>query len=595
MSEPATIARAIEISATRAPQRGFSFVTGEIDVEVFHSYAEIERISAGLGGAMQALGLEKGDRLALILPENEEFVLTFLAALRVGVIPVPIYPPIGLGQLGGYFDNVRHIIRRSRARALVTSKRIKPLLGAVFSTCRDLRHIVTFNALGQASQPCSPVDIDADDIAFLQFTSGSTSRPKGVVVSHANLLANSRSIIVEGLRADPQRFSAFTWLPLFHDMGLIGFVITLLAFSIRVTFMPTLTFLKRPATWLRGMSHTRADVSFAPNSAYALCLKRIRDRDLDGVDLSNWSFAGCGAEPIRAETLEAFADRFAPYGFRKEAFLPAYGMAESTLAISFGRGIRVDRVKASVLWREGRAEPCGEADEDRARLVACGKAFEGHAIGVFALDDERSERPLPDRVVGELRLRGPSVCQGYYDDPESTRAATAGLWFRTGDLGYLVDGEVYICGRAKEVIIVNGRNFYPQDIEWAAHRVEGVRKGNVVAFGSSGADANREYAVLAFETLSADAADHKRIAREIRATVQETIGLVLDDIVPIAPGALPKTSSGKLQRVKVRQLYESGDLTGRKGARDVDRMEQAKHIAQSQLAYLKLAIFGGKH
>jgi fatty-acyl-CoA synthase len=592
---PATLAQAVEVSAAQAPERGFRFITDERKGrEVFHSFAEIERVTAGLAGAIQALGLVKGDRLALIVPDNDAFVLTFLAALRAGVVPVPVYPPVGLGQLSGYLDNTRHIVERSGARALVTSARIKPLLGAVYSSCPELRHIVSFSALLEASQPFSPVDVAPRDVAFLQYTSGSTSRPKGVVLTHANLLANSHSIIIEGLRADPERFAAFTWLPLYHDMGLIGFVVTLLVYGINVTFMSALDFLRRPAAWLRGISRTRADVSFAPNFAYALCVKRIRDEEIEGIDLSGWRFAGCGAEPIRAETLEAFASKFAPYGFRRESFLPAYGMAESTLAISFGKGIPVDSVRASVLSGENRAVPCQAGDNDCQRIVGCGKAFEGHQIAVFAPEDDRSLDPLPDRVVGEFRLRGPSVCQGYFEDPALSAASIAGGWLKTGDLGYLVDGEVYVCGRSKELIIVNGRNFYPQDIEWSAHRVEGVRKGNVIAFGARGPDPDREWVVLAFETSSTDTADRQRMMSEIRASVQGSIGVALDDVVPLPAGALPKTTSGKLQRTKTRQLYETGELARRRGSRDANPIEQVRQIAASQFEYLKLAVVGGK-
>ncbi len=591
---PLTLAHAVEQSAAHANARGYFFITDDKGTENFLSFSEIERVSSGLAGSMQALGLSKGDRVALILPDNDTFVLAFISALRAGIVPVPIYPPTGLGQLSGYLDNTRHIVERSGSKALVTSPLIKPLLGTIHSACPELSHVMTFAALKEASCPFKPVNVVPDDVAFLQFTSGSTSRPKGVVLTHANLKANAHNIIVEGLRADPETFSGFTWLPLFHDMGLIGFVLSPLLYGIRVSFMPALMFLKRPATWLQGMSRTKADISFGPNFAYALCVKRIREREIEGIDLSSWRFAGCGAEPIRAENLEAFAKAFGPYGFRQQAFLPAYGMAESTLAITFGKDIPTDVVKASALWTEGRAQPCDVSNDDCLRIVGCGKAFDKHEVGVFALDDDQSERPLADRVVGELRLRGPSVCTGYFQEPELSRESVAGGWFRTGDLGYLVDGEVFICGRSKEVIIVNGRNFYPQDIEWEASQIEGVRKGNVIAFGTGSADGNRECVVLAFETTVTDPQEHKRMASEVRSRVQDAVGLALDDVVVLAAGALPKTSSGKLQRTKTRELYEAGTLDERKSAREVDRVDQVKQIAKSQLEYLKLAVFGGK-
>jgi len=269
-------------------------------------------------------------------------------------------------------------------------------------------------------------------------------------------------------------------------------------------------------------------------------------------------------------------------------------MAESTLAISFDKGLHTDQVRASTLWSEGRAEPVLQDSEDTLRIVSCGKAFEGHDVGVFALDDDRSERPLPERSVGELRLRGPSVTPGYFEETEKTAEAFAGGWLRTGDLGYLADGGVYICGRSKEVVIVNGRNFYPQDIEWEASQIDGVRKGNVICFGSGNGGSDREQVILAYETGVEDPEKRKQIGNDIRSRVQDAVGVALDDVVAVDPGVLPKTSSGKLQRTRARELYESGELLGRKSAREVDRVDQVKHLARSQFEYLKLSLFGNR-
>jgi fatty-acyl-CoA synthase len=595
MSLPATLDALIERVAARAPSRGYRFVQDDRWAETFHSFEQLERRTARVAGALQDLGLAKGDRVALILPDNDVFVLAFLAALRAGIVPVPIYPPTGLGQLGAYLDNTRHIVGRSGARALVTSSTIKPLLGTVQGACPELRQVLAAGSLIDSSRDFSPVSLRPDDTAFLQFTSGSTSRPKGVVLTHANLLANIHNIVYEGLRATGDDDVGLTWLPLFHDMGLIGFVLAPLAEAIGITYLSPLMFLKRPGSWLQAMSRFRGTISFGPNFAYALCVKRVRERDLEGVDLSRWRVAGCGAEPIRAETLEAFADTFAKVGFRKEAMLPAYGMAESTLAISFSRGVPTDRVKASVLWAEGKAlEQPDAADRDALRIVCCGKAFEKHEIGVFEQGDEQSARPLPERTVGELRLRGPSVTPGYFEEPELTREAFAGGWFKTGDLGYLAGGEVLICGRSKELVIVNGRNFYPQDIEWEASQVPGVRKGNVIAFATGGEDGDREHVALAFETAATEPEELRRMSADVRARVQAAVGLALDDVVALPAGALPKTSSGKLQRTKTRELYDKGELAARRSAREVDRLDQVKEIAKSQLEYLKLAVFGGR-
>lgn len=589
-----TLAEAVEATAKTSPKRGYRFVQNDKLDGDYHTFEQVEQSTRAVAAALQDAGLAKGDRVALILPDADQFVFTFLAALRAGVVPVPIYPPTGLGQLSGYVDNTRHIVHRCGAKALVTAPMIKPLLGSVQASCPALESVMTHASLMESTASFRPVEVAPDDTAFLQFTSGSTSKPKGVILTHANLLANIHNIVVEGLKIDVEKDAGLTWLPLFHDMGLIGFVLATIAHGIEVSFMSPLLFLKRPSVWVRGMSKFNATITFGPNFAYALSVKRVRPKEIEGIDLSKWRVAGCGAEPIRAETLESFADFYAPYGFKKEAFFPAYGLAESTLAVSFARSVPTDNVKASVLWSEDQAVACEATDPDGLRIVRCGPAFAGHEIGVFALDDAKCEHPLPERKVGEIRLKGPSVSPGYFEEPELTRKAFVDGWFFTGDLGYLADGHVHICGRSKEVVIINGRNFYPQDIEWEASQVDGVRKGNAIAFGTGGDGGEREAVILAFETAVTDPDQLDRMAKEIRGRIQEVVGLMLDDVVPLAPGVLPKTSSGKLQRTRTRDLYDQGELVRRKSQREADRVDQVKEIAKSQLGYLKLAVFGGR-
>jgi fatty-acyl-CoA synthase len=404
----------------------------------------------------------------------------------------------------------------------------------------------------------------------------------------------------DGLRMGPPDVG-ISWLPLYHDMGLIGFVLAPLYHRIPIVFLPALLFLKRPITWFQAITRHGGTASFAPNFAYALCVKRIRAADLEGLDLSTWRIAGCGAEPIRAETLEAFADAFAPIGFNGRALLPSYGMAESSLAIAFtelGEGLKTISVHGPTLWEKGDARPASEDDEDAVRLVSCGPEFPEHRVRVFDPADAGSERPLPERAVGELRISGPSVMRGYWEDAERTREAFAGPFLRTGDLGFMAGGHVFICGRSKEVVIVNGRNYYPQDMEWEASKVPGVRKGNVVAFGArdpSGVERDRERVVVALEVQEPERLGQASgLLAAVRRAVQEGMGLTLDDVVALPPGALPKTSSGKLQRAKTRELYETGELMGRPTSRDLSKLEVARHAAMSQLSYFKLAVLGGR-
>jgi acyl-CoA synthetase (AMP-forming)/AMP-acid ligase II len=626
MFTPRTVVQAVEDAAKADPTRGFRFVpesfapglTSGGANETTFSYTAIERASARYGGALQALGLQKGDRVALILPQAEDFILCFFGAVRAGIVPVPIYPPLGLGQLQGYLDNTRHIVAKSGARALVTSSTIKRLLGTVQASCPALEQVVAVEGIRESLEALKPEKITVDDVAFLQFTSGSTSRPKGVSVTHLNLAMNIHYIMELGLKVNPEHDVGVSWLPLYHDMGLIGFVLTPLMQAIPCVFLPPLLFLKRPVSWFQAITRHKGTIAYAPNFAYALCSKRIREKDLEGIDLSSWRVAGCGAEPIRPETLETFADTFARVGFRKEALFPSYGMAESTLAVAFsplGDGVKILSVDGPTLWAEGLAAVAREGDEHAVRLVSCGSEFPEHKIRIFDPDDARSDTPLPEDRVGEIRISGPSVMAGYWEDAERTRETFAGPFLRTGDLGFLHGGELYICGRSKEVVIVNGRNYYPQDMEWEASKVEGIRKGNVIAFGArdpSGIERDRERVVVAFEMQddtapalraergvhdedASDRVDHAHaLSQAVRKAVQDGMALTLDDVVPLAPGVLPKTSSGKLQRGKTRELYESGELTRRAGKGEATRLELAKQAAMSQLSYFRLAVLGGR-
>ena len=591
-----TLVEAIE-DAAASTKTGYRFIEEGSQAEPFFTHGGVERASARYGGALQALGAGKGDRVALILPDNADFVFAFLGAIRAGIIPVPIYPPTGLGKLAGYLENTLHIVAKSGAKILLTNAEVKRMLGTIQAQAPELQKVVAVESIRSSREELQPVKVTLDDTAFLQFTSGSTSRPKGVVLTHRNLAANVRAIMELGIGIRDGVDSGVSWLPLYHDMGLIGFVIAPLYHLNTITFLPPLLFLKRPARWLEAVSRYRGSISFGPNFAYALCVKRIKESEIEGLDLSNWRVAGCGAEPIRAENLQAFADKFAPIGFDQKAFISCYGMAESTLAISFsklGAGVTTDVVDGDALWSEGRAVPIDPESPRAAPIVQCGAPFEGHEIHIFGLDDEISEQPLGEREVGEIRLRGPSVTAGYFNETEKTQGSFAGGWLRTGDLGYLANGNVHICGRSKEVIIVNGRNYYPQDLEWEAGKVEGVRKGNVVAFGTLKPHNDRERVVITFETVVTDDAQLLALKGEVRRVVQQALGLTVDDVVPLAPGLLPKTSSGKLQRSKTRELYETGTLLGRAAARDVNTVEVAKALARSQLGYFRHALLGGK-
>lgn len=543
----------------RAPSRGFYFLGEGPDGTIEESYVpfpELVALVARRAGALQAAGIRKGERVAIILPDTREFITSFLGAILAGVVPVPIYPPTGVVQLDRYAATVGSIVTKSRACAVVSTNDVEPALRTVQATYASPLLLTTPAQLDREAAPLRDEDVDAGDVAFLQFTSGSTSQPKGVAVTHANIAANT-SAIHEAFRLTTDDVPV-SWLPLFHDMGLIGFLLTALYATVSTRFMPTQMFLRRPGSWLRTISRHRGTISVAPNFAFALVTRRLKDDEITKLDLSSWRIAGCGAEPIRAADLERFAERLAPAGFRREAFLPMYGLAEGTLAVTIpalGTGLRCRAVDALKLRAERKAVDCDTPDS--VRIVNCGPALSVNDVAIYALDDERSEQPLADGCVGEIRIRGPNVMSGYWNDAAATRAAFAGSFLRTGDLGFVLDGDLYVCGRIKEMIIVNGRNYFPDDIERAALAVAGVRAA--MAFQTRDAWAANGGAgrlVLAIEAPVPERIDTGLLHRAINTEV----GVSVDEIVVLAPGQLPKTSSGKPRRAEACRWYEAGML-----------------------------------
>ncbi len=541
--------------------RGFTFLHQDGEKHHF-SFEEIYGHARRRARGLQDNNVREGDRVALILPVREDFVFTFYGCLLASIIPVPMYPPIRKTGLQRYLDNARHIISSSGCRVLVTTSQLKALFGTLL-TGTPLQMVLATEKLTRRDAEPRRVEVELDDIAFIQYTSGSTAYPKGVAVTHRNIAANVRCFMEEGIEVSSEDVGV-TWLPLYHDMGLIGFVLGPTYYRIPIIFMPPLMFLRRPIEWLGLISQYEATVSFAPNFAYGLCAARVKDEQLEGIDLRSWRVAGCGAEPIRYETLTEFGKRFEKVGFRRESFLPAYGMAESTLAITFsglGAGLTTDVVQRSSLCEEGKAVPCGLGSEDHVVLVSCGTPFSGHQLAVV----DESDSPLPERRVGEIIVAGPSVTKGYYNNEEATKDTFRNRWLHTGDLGYVTDGNLYICGRKKDLIIVGGRNYYPQDIEWVVGEVNGIRKGSVIAFGRKETETLRETVVVAAESrMWKDHADE--LKGKIRKAVTDALNIRVGRTEILPPESLPKTSSGKVQRRKACQLFEAGEL-GRLAAR----------------------------
>jgi len=519
------------------------------------SYAELWAEAAGRAKALREFGWVKGDKVGLILPEPDEFVLSFLGALTAGLVAVPMYPPPTLAKMDAYGDTVRHVLRASNARGLITNEAMSERV-----ECQLLRDevspriVIEQQIRGQTLDDSSLPNISGDDLAFLQFTSGSTSQPKGVMVTHDNLSANSQAIMFDGLRSTPED-RGVSWLPLYHDMGLIGFVIAPVFARVQVVFLPTSSFIRRPSIWLDTIHRHRGTITFAPNFAFDLATRGIQPHQMTSWDLSCLRALGCGAEPIAANVLRAFLQKFEGNGLSPRSILPCYGMAEATLAITFhnlGTELVTDKVNPDKL-ASGQALPA-RGEEPSVEFVSCGQAFPEHDVIVA---DEHGNH-LGEREVGEIRVRGPSVTKGYFDNERATSEVFRDGWLCTGDLGYRVGDQLFICGRLKDLIILHGKNYHPHDIERIASQVDGIRDGQCVAFSRTGAD-GAEVAVLVAESKRTGDA-RKKLVEEVTFAVRSELGVPLAEIVFIKRGTLPKTSSGKVRRRETKQRLECGEL-----------------------------------
>lgn len=580
--------------ASSVTHKGYTFLDDAMTADEW-SFNRLANEADRRARYFRSLGLKQGDRLAMVVPDGKEFVLSFFGAVRAGIVPVPMYPPLALGKLDSYIDTGARILSAAGARMLLTTKQVSPILWSLLSKVKGLEDIILTDKVAKATvsdeDDLGDVDVTADSPCFLQFTSGSTSDPKGVVVSHGNLVANSRAIMFDGLNCDPETDRGVSWLPLYHDMGLIGFVVAPMHAHVPVVFIPTLSFVKRPNCWMETVDKYRGTITFAPNFAFGLASKRMTEKRLEGLDLSCVRVLGCGAEPINPKTMRNFVDKFATAGFDPNALMPCYGMAEATLAMSFDdltspmKTVTIDRE----LYEEKHVAEhyTGEDPARGLELVACGATFPQHDLQIMSDDGALLEAGQ----VGEIVFKGPSVTEGYFGNADATKEALVEGWLHTGDLGFVLDGEIYISGRKKDLIILNGRNYYPQSVEWEVEHVEGIRRGNVVAFAAAG-DSTEELVVVA-ETKVEEELD--ALAQLVKKRVHDVLGVRARDVVLVPPGGLPKTSSGKLQRRKTKAQYEAGQLgrENRTMGSTATKVKLAKHFTKSAVARIKHGIKKG--
>ena len=567
-AEAATLVEVLEWHAARHPQQVYAVIYTEEGREEELTFGALRAEAIAVARGLLGRGVEPDQTVALMLPTGREYLGAFFGVLYARAVPVPIYPPVRLSQVEDHLKRHARILANAASVLIITVAQAKPLAMLLRAAAPSLKDIVTEpelvaqagRAAGAPAAPLSPPQ--AGDLAFIQYTSGSTGEPKGVALSHANLLANVRAM---GRALEASSDDVFvSWLPLYHDMGLIGACMGSLAYGMLFVLMSPLSFLSEPARWLRAISRHGGTLSGGPNFAYELVAARVAERDLEGVDLSSWRLAFNGAEPVNPDTLEKFAARFAGRGFRRSALAPVYGLAESSLGVSFpplGRGPLIDHLDPADFWQARRAVPVPAGTPGALRIPGCGHAFPGHEIRIVdAHGDE-----LPERHVGRLQFKGPSVMQGYYGNPEATARVLAGGWCDSGDFAYLAGGEVFITGREKDLIIRGGRNIYPYDIEQAVGALAGVRKGCVAVFGVPDTASGTERLVVLAETRARDAEARAALVARINQAAIEVTGLPPDEVVLAPPHTVLKTSSGKIRRAACREVYRSGAI-GRGGA-----------------------------
>jgi fatty-acyl-CoA synthase len=557
---------------TEGRERNVTLTFGELYVAAQRCAAELAR-----------RGVPAGARVGLMLPTSRTFFVSYAGVLLAGAIPVPIYPPFRADRIEEYAERQSAILKNAEVCLLLTFRQAEAVARLLKPSVKSLLEVADAEKLMDAADqapPPSPGALPlhltgsrarkASDIALLQYTSGSTGDPKGVVLTHANLLANMRAI-GETVQLGPGDVGV-SWLPLYHDMGLIGAWLTLLHFGVPLAVMSPLAFLTRPERWLKAFQKYGGTISAAPNFAYELCVRKIRDQDIQGLDLSGWRAALNGAEPVNPETLERFAERFAPYGFRREAQLPVYGLAEASLAVTvppLGRGPLIDYVEREAFTAEGRAVPARRNDTAAIAFVSSGKPIPLHEVRIV----DANSREVSDRTEGFLWFRGASATSGYYKNVEATEkllplgptdGARGYAWVNSGDRAYRADGEIYVTGRVKDIIIKGGRNLYPHEVEELAARAEGIRKGCIVAFGLNDEASGTEKLIVVAESREREASRRALIVAAVRQQILEGLGLPPDRVELMPPGSIPKTSSGKLRREETKQLYLAGQLAASK-------------------------------
>ncbi len=566
--------------ASDDPEAGLRFVDRN-EGERWLSWSEIRARARAVGGSLTALGVERGDRVALIYPTGPEFFDAFFGTLLAGGVPTPLYPPVRLGRLEEYSRRTAAMLRAAGARLVLADPRVRRLLGRAVEPARPQLGCLALGELPDP-RPRPGTGFDPDSLALVQFSSGTTVDPKPVALAHRALVAQAR--ILNGVWPQPVGRtvdSGVSWLPLYHDMGLVGCVLPALEAPGTLTLIPPEVFVARPAIWLRTLSRHRATISPAPNFAYGLCVEKIRDQEMEGVDLSCWRVALNGAEPVAPSVLRAFIERFSRWGFRAEALTPVYGLSEAALAVTFSavdEPFTARRFDREALAASARAE----LTDDGLELVSVGRPLPGFELRIAESDGGS----CPPGHIGRVLVRGPSLMEGYLGMAEATAEVMVDGWLDTGDLGFLIEGELYLTGRAKDLLVLRGENRAPSEVEAAVDGVPGVRTGCAVAVSwlPEGGDGER-LLVLVEARRAQGVEDYPEMGRECARRILVACGLVPDRVEVLPPGSLPRTSSGKLRRQEALRRFLAGELTP---PERVTPIRLAGAMVRSSLAFARL-------
>ena len=527
------------------------------------SYAEIRDRAVALARRLVRAGIGRGDRAALLADTNPDFVCFFYACQYAGAVPVPLPVPTSLGGREAYVGQLRRLLSTARVSAVMAPDEM-------VEGVREAAGRLGVRLIGTAedfwSLPEAGVDLTpsrGDELSHLQYSSGSTRNPLGVAIPQRALMANGAAIAHRGLFIGPED-RCVSWLPFYHDMGLIGFLLIPMTCQRSIDFLSPDAFARRPMQWLSLISRNGGTLSFSPSFGYELCVRRVNGTHRGEFDLSAWRVAGIGGEMVHAKVLKEFSETFVDSGFRPEAFVPSYGLAEATLAFSFARldnGFEVDHIDKYRLADEGRAVPIpansGNGTSRVRSFVKCGKPLPGHDVQIRDEDGH----VLPGRHVGTIFIKGPSLMSAYYREPDATAEVLSDDgWLNTGDMGYMSDGELVITGRSKDLVIINGRNIWPQDLEWTAEQVPEVRNRDTAAFSVTDEDGH-ETAVILVQCRLSDPEEREALRKAVRAAIYEHSGIDCG-VVLVPPRSLPFTTSGKLSRSRAKQYYLRGSFDG---------------------------------